>query len=256
MARIMSKTPDSLDLLLADYFRPQPVSATLGRRIADGVRHRREALEDLLARLSVQATERGVSRIHRGRTAIPPRGAARRFVEQARQELVEFLGGSRVFFSVPIDLSGLAPFQREVLREAARIPYGEVRAYSHLAERIGSPRASRAVGTALGHNPVPFFVPCHRVVRRDGSLGGYGLGLELKRRLLELERKTPILEGCTSTGRICRVGCASLRRVHPDRRVVFASVADARSVGYRPCLLCRPDAPAGRSALTGKLTLA
>jgi O-6-methylguanine DNA methyltransferase len=113
-----------------------------------------------------------------------------------------------------------------------------------VAERIGSPRAVRAVGTALGRNPVPLIVPCHRVWRADGGLGGYLFGEALKRRLAELERSTPVLEGCTSTRIVCRVGCAHGRHMKPEHRVVFASVEDARSVGYRPCKACRPSTAA------------
>jgi O-6-methylguanine DNA methyltransferase len=117
---------------------------------------------------------------------------------------------------------------------------GEARSYTWIARRIGRPRAMRAVGSALARNPVPFIVPCHRVLRTDGGLGGYALGLPLKRRLLEFERGTPVLEGCATTGIVCRVGCAALRRARPDTRVVFATLADARSVGYRSCEACRP----------------
>jgi O-6-methylguanine DNA methyltransferase len=109
-----------------------------------------------------------------------------------------------------------------------------------VARRIGHPGAVRAVGTALGKNPVPLIVPCHRVLKSDGGVGGYIFGTRLKARLLEIERTTPVLEGCTSTRIVCRVGCAHLRRARPDKRVVFASVEDARSVGYRPCRVCRP----------------
>jgi len=83
-------------------------------------------------------------------------------------------------------------------------------------------------------------VPCHRVLKSDGGVGGYIFGTRLKGRLLEIERTTPVLEGCTSTRIVCRVGCAHLRRAKPEHRVVFASVEDARSVGYRACRVCRP----------------
>jgi len=98
------------------------------------------------------------------------------------------------------------------------------------------------VGTALGRNPVPFIVPCHRVLQTGGGLGGYFFGTDVKRKLLSLERVTPIYEGCTSTRIICRVGCVHGRHMRPDNRVVFASVDDARSIGYRPCKVCKPEA--------------
>lgn len=85
------------------------------------------------------------------------------------------------------DLAGLTTFQREVLEVTRTIPVGEVRSYGWVAAQIGRPAAVRAVGTALGHNPVSLLIPCHRVVRADGSLGQYGHGPEMKRRLLAFE---------------------------------------------------------------------
>ena len=93
--------------------------------------------------------------------------------------------------SMPLDIGGTA-FQQRVWRELQRIPRGETITYAELAARIGSPKAVRAVGTACGANPVAMVVPCHRVVRADGSLGGYAWGLERKARLLRVEQlKTP-----------------------------------------------------------------
>jgi O-6-methylguanine DNA methyltransferase len=143
---------------------------------------------------------------------------------------------------VPVDLHTVPDFQRRVLEAARHIPFGEGRPYAWIATRIGHGRAVRAVGTALGRNPVPLILPCHRVWRSDGGLGGYIFGARVKNRLAALERTTPVLEGCTSTRIVCRVGCIHGRHMRSDHRVVFASVADARSVGYRPCKLCRPAA--------------
>lgn len=237
---------DPLDAMLTEYFQPAPVPAALRRRLAAGARREARILERLVLSMSIDATPRGVARIRPGRPRLGGPVAARRIAEQARGELMEYFSGRRIEFTVPVDLARLAPFQDKVLRATARIPFGEARSYSWLARRIGHPRAARAVGTALGRNPVPFIVPCHRIVRDDGSLGGYGLGLPLKRSLLLLERSTPLLEGCSSTRIVCRVGCTALRRARSDRRVVFASVADARAVGYRPCRICRPERPARR----------
>ena len=100
---------------------------------------------------------------------------------------------------MPVDLSETPDFQRRVLEAASRIPFGEVRPYAWVAQRIGHPRAVRAVGTALGRNPVPFIVPCHRVLQSGGGIGGYLFGSETKSGLLALERTTPIYEGCAST---------------------------------------------------------
>jgi methylated-DNA-[protein]-cysteine S-methyltransferase len=106
---------------------------------------------------------------------------------EVERELQEYLAGARSEFSASVDLSGSRPFDRRVLEAARLIPFGEVIPYAELARRIAMPGAARAVGNALGRNPVAIVVPCHRVVRTDGSLGGYGGGLEYKERLLRLE---------------------------------------------------------------------
>jgi methylated-DNA-[protein]-cysteine S-methyltransferase len=188
----------------------------------------------------VEASERGIARLLYGRGRDVATGRGRRHAEQARQELAEYLAGRRTFFTVPVDLAGVGEFQGRVLTEANRIPFGLVTSYADLARRIGHPRAARAVGNALGANPVPVIVPCHRVIRGDGSWGHYAFGGALKTRLLELERTTPVLVGCTSTRIVCRRGCAHEQRIQENGRVVFASVADATGVGYRPCKVCKP----------------
>jgi methylated-DNA-[protein]-cysteine S-methyltransferase len=108
-------------------------------------------------------------------------------VENARRELEEYFAGRRRAFDLPIDLTGLPLFQRSVLDELVRVPYGEVSTYGALAARVGKPRAARAVGGALNRNPVAIVVPCHRIVGASGSLTGYAGGLGRKRALLELE---------------------------------------------------------------------
>jgi O-6-methylguanine DNA methyltransferase len=236
------KSPDQLDLLLTDYFRPLPAPADLGRRVVRTASGLDAALAALGKRLAVQATPRGICLVRPGRLERPGTAAGRRLAERAREEIVEYLHGRRSFFTVPVDLTGVPEFQRRVLEVAREIPFGEARPYAWVAERIGRPRAVRAVGTALGRNPVPFLVPCHRVWRSDGGLGGYLFGLDVKHRLLALERTTPVLEGCTVTRIVCRVGCIHGRHMRPEHRVIFASVQDARSVGYRPCKVCRPAA--------------
>jgi O-6-methylguanine DNA methyltransferase len=238
------RSRDTLDVLLTDYFNPGEMPADLTARIVGSARAEEVVFEELEHRLAIQATVRGVSLIRTERQAKPASATARRLVERAREEIAEYFQGKRAFFSVPVDLSGTPPFQRRVLEAARQIPFGEARPYAWVAERIGSPHAVRAVGTALGRNPVPLIVPCHRVWRTDGGLGGYLFGAALKRRLLDLERRTPVLEGCTSTRIVCRVGCIHGRHMKPENRVVFASVTDARSVGYRPCKVCRPSAAA------------
>jgi len=233
---------DHLDLLLIDYFRPEAASAALTRRLASAARESDDVLDRLEQRLGIEATSRGVSLVRSGRAEKPATATARRLIEQAREEIHEYLRGQRAFFGVPVDLHAVPDFQRRVLEAARHIPFGEGRPYAWIAARIGHARAVRAVGTALGRNPVPLILPCHRVWRSDGGLGGYIFGARVKNRLAALERTTPVLEGCTSTRIVCRVGCIHGRAMRPDHRVVFASVEDARSVGYRPCKLCRPAA--------------
>jgi methylated-DNA-[protein]-cysteine S-methyltransferase len=108
-------------------------------------------------------------------------------LDPVRRELDEYFEGRREGFDVPIDWSYLAGFTREVLRATARIGFGEVSTYAGVAAEAGSPRAVRAAGNALGSNPMPVVVPCHRVLRTGGTLGGYTGGLEKKEFLLRLE---------------------------------------------------------------------
>ena len=107
--------------------------------------------------------------------------------EEVRRELEEYFERKRRTFAVQVDLSRVQGFGRKILQQTARIPFGSVATYRDMASRVGSPGAVRAAGNALGANPVPIVVPCHRVVRTGGGLGGYTGGLERKVALLELE---------------------------------------------------------------------
>jgi O-6-methylguanine DNA methyltransferase len=149
------------------------------------------------------------------------------------------------------DLRGLSEFEAAVLRKTLEIPPGEVRPYSWIAREIGSPRAVRAVGSALADNPIPLLIPCHRVVRRDGTIGQYGFGAEAKRRILEQEGIDPeALEqlgrsgvrylGSTTTNIFCFPTCRHARRVQPQFSVTFRSEDEAQAMGYRACKVCRP----------------
>ena len=109
-------------------------------------------------------------------------------LSEARRQLLEYLAGRRTAFSLPLAQDGGTPFQRQVWRALEAIPFGETRTYGQIAAAVGSPKAVRAVGQANHRNPIPIFIPCHRVVGADGTLTGYAGGLELKRSLLELER--------------------------------------------------------------------
>ncbi|MBI3521496.1 MAG: methylated-DNA--[protein]-cysteine S-methyltransferase [Chloroflexi bacterium] len=111
------------------------------------------------------------------------------------RELDQYFRGKRRTFDVPVDLSGLTPFQQRVLRATAKVGFGDLTTYAVIAKRAGNERASRATGAALGANPIPIVVPCHRVVATHGSLGGYAGGLDAKRRLLAIERGDDVPEG-------------------------------------------------------------
>lgn len=113
--------------------------------------------------------------------------AVRDLLDRAQQQLKAYYAGERVTFDLPLDLHAQTPFQRKVLREAARIPYGRTITYGELAARVGKPRAARAVGQVMKRNPVAPIVPCHRVIGAGGSLVGFTGGLHLKARLLQME---------------------------------------------------------------------
>ena len=115
-----------------------------------------------------------------------------RRLDPARRELDEFFSGRRRDFDLPLDWSLVKPgFTRAVLEATARIPFGETVSYKGVAGRAGNDRAFRAAGTALGSNPLPIVVPCHRVLHAGGGLGGYTGGLQIKRRLLRIEGVLP-----------------------------------------------------------------
>ena len=108
-------------------------------------------------------------------------------LDEVRRELDRYFEGRLQDFELPLDWQLTHGFYRKVLRATARIPYGQTRSYKQMATKAGSARAVRATGSALGSNPLPIIVPCHRVLRTGGALGGYGGGLETKQALLELE---------------------------------------------------------------------
>lgn len=110
-----------------------------------------------------------------------------RRTDEARRELDEYFAGSRQRFDLPLDWTLVRGFAQGVLRATAKVPFGQVTTYRLMAEAAGSPRASRAAGNALGSNPIPIVVPCHRVLHSGGGLGGYAGGLDRKKLLLALE---------------------------------------------------------------------
>jgi methylated-DNA-[protein]-cysteine S-methyltransferase len=143
--------------------------------------------------LFLASTERGLCRISytvEGEDEAVARTFGARVLrvplDDVRRELDEYFEGRRHDFDLPVDLR-VAPFHEAVLHELARVPYGHTATYGALAARVGRPRAARAVGTVMNRNPIPIVLPCHRIIGANGSLTGYGGGLAVKRRLLELE---------------------------------------------------------------------
>jgi len=108
-------------------------------------------------------------------------------VEKETRALEDYFRGRRKTFQIPVDLRFVTPFQRQVLRAASRIPFGAVKSYGQVARQIGKPDARRAVGGALGKNPIAIVIPCHRVIAANGAIGGYTGGLHIKRELMRIE---------------------------------------------------------------------
>ena len=182
-----------------------------------------------------------------GRDAVP----AERLPDRLAGAIERRLGGDRRV-RIDLDLRDHSAFEQDVWRKALEIPRGEVRPYGWIAAEIGRPRAVRAVGTALGHNPVPLIVPCHRVVRTDGTIGQYSLGGPAnKRTILAAEGLDPEameaaaargerLIGCASTHIVCWPSCRTGRHMLARNRRPFRTIAQAAAAGYRPCKVCRP----------------
>lgn len=155
-------------------------------------------MDSPLGPLYLARSEAGLCRLAFGvtedsfRGRLPAKARSRRnpdALRETQEQLVAYFDGCHVRFHLPVDLGEMTRFQQRVLHRACAIPAGELRSYGEIARALGSPHASRAVGQALGRNPVPIVVPCHRVVGSDGRLTGYSgaKGIESKRWLLRLE---------------------------------------------------------------------
>ncbi|MDQ6705946.1 MAG: methylated-DNA--[protein]-cysteine S-methyltransferase [Acidobacteriota bacterium] len=142
-------------------------------------------------RLAIVAGDNGIQQIRFD--GLPPedsiRDDAHPALLAAAEQLRSYFAGELRTFDLQLDARG-TPFQRQVWRELQRIPYGETRSYADIANAIESPKAVRAVGAANGKNPLPIVVPCHRVIGSDGSLVGFGGGMEMKKLLLNLENES------------------------------------------------------------------
>lgn len=151
-------------------------------------------MDSPVGKLKLVANERGIVAIlwqndkpHRVRLDDLFEGVEFPLLIKAEKQLQEYFSGHRKSFSMPLDMRG-TPFQKQVWTALLDIPFGETRSYGELAKQIGYPAASRAVGAANGRNPISIIVPCHRVIGSSGSLTGFAGGLEIKARLLALER--------------------------------------------------------------------
>ncbi|GHE87841.1 methylated-DNA--protein-cysteine methyltransferase [Streptomyces spiralis] len=154
------------------------------------------ATEDGLVNVVFHATDavrdRALSRLASRLGAEPVEAPGSPLLAEAIRQLETYFAGERRDFELPLDWSLISGFNRQVLRElASGVPYGTVVGYGDLAKRVGQPGAAQAVGVAMGANPLPVVVPCHRVVESDGGIGGFGGGLETKRALLALEGVLP-----------------------------------------------------------------
>jgi O-6-methylguanine DNA methyltransferase len=255
-----------LDTALAGLRASAPASVGRSALVATGLADLYAPIETPLGEVFVAWNGRGVSWVAAGddgatfeRTF---RAKVGRSIEPAaalppklRDAISQRLAGDRLA-RINLDLRGHSLFEVAVWTKALEIPRGEVRPYGWIAAEIGRPKAVRAVGTALAHNPVPLVVPCHRVVRSDGFIGQYSMGgPDAKRRILAAEGlDTRALEADAAAGRrytgsdtthiVCHPTCRDARRVTDRHRVTFPNLAVAAAAGYRPCKHCRPVAVA------------
>jgi O-6-methylguanine DNA methyltransferase len=261
----MTETIDpTTEAALAGLREPAPAGLAHSTLVAVGLADDYAVIHSPVGPLRVVWNGRGVSEVSgeaddatfearfRARTGRRARRVAALPADLARK-IERRLAGDR-HNRIDLDLRGASEFERAVWMKALEIPRGEVRPYGWIAAEIGRPRAVRAVGTALGHNPVPLIVPCHRVVRSDGMIGQYSLGgPENKRTILAGEGADPDeLEslaragvrffGSDTTRIYCMPTCRDARRVTDRHLVHFPSARAAAAAGYRPCLHCRPAA--------------
>jgi len=252
----------TLEMQLATLRATAPSGVAEDALVAAGLADHYAPIDTPLGRAFVAWNGRGVSWVglagdrarfeaglvaHTGR----PLFRAEHLPERLEKAIGRRLGGDRRA-RIELDLRGSTSFEAAVWRKALEIPRGEVRPYGWIAAEIGHDRAVRAVGTALARNPIPLVVPCHRVVRSDGTIGNYSMGgSENKRRILtaegldvralEAEAAAGIrFVGSDTTRIVCHPTCRDARRVTARHRIRFRSMAQARAAGYRPCRHCRP----------------
>jgi O-6-methylguanine DNA methyltransferase len=257
---------DALARSLGSLGLPAPAAVVTGALLRTGLADEWAELPSPLGPIAVAWNGRGISWIDRAeepeafaerfsaRVGRPLSRAAEAPSKLARAVAARLAGDRRV--RIPLDLRGRTPFEVAVWMKALEIPRGEVRPYGWIAAEIGHPKAVRAVGSALAHNPIPLVVPCHRVVRSDGFIGQYSLGgPAAKRTILAAEGLDPDeLEASARTGRrflgsattkiVCLPTCHNARRITSRHQRPFGSLTAALAAGYRACRQCRPGSGA------------
>ena len=241
---------------VAEELSPRGDPARLVQRALESSTDNLFIVTSPLGELYVGAGAGGVRLVHRGGSREEfARDYRRRFgrllvesedpkTRRLAERVTRALTGEKV--RVPLDLEKSTPFQRRVLEIVGGISRGEVRPYNWVAREAGSPGASRAVGSVMASNPVPLLIPCHRVVRNDGSTGNYAFGAQEKIRLLEGEGvPTAEISGSPyvatpTTNIVCHATCRNARRIRPENRRPFRSAKEAVEAGYQPCKVCRP----------------
>jgi O-6-methylguanine DNA methyltransferase len=214
-----------------------------------------------LGKLMIAESERGLAMIHYLFISDAERPLAllrKRFdlvenrasTDKVGAEIKRYFDGDTSVMSRRVDLSVVeSEFQRRALTALQRVPAGSVITYQGLAAAVGKPDSQRAIGNTMASNPIPILVPCHRVVKSDGTIGNYGGGVENKIKLLRAEgfkvgpdRKLPeeAVLGHSQTHIFCRPQCSAAKRANPVRMLIFANPACAEHAGLRPCKLCRP----------------
>lgn len=154
--------------------------------------------DTILGRIGIAEECGAITNVFFGHTVVPKEYivAETPLLQEAANRLNEYLAGERTEFHLPLQPEG-TPFQQSCWKVLLTVPYGETITYGEQANLLGNPNASRAVGRANGMNPISIFIPCHRVIGANGSLTGYAGGVEIKKRLLDLERET----ACSPTGK-------------------------------------------------------
>jgi methylated-DNA-[protein]-cysteine S-methyltransferase len=246
---LLRRARSRLDAEFKYVRRPEAAAGVIGSPLGD---------------LLVAMTERGIALIHYLRGAddmAATIGKARlqldlvedaRLIKAVGEEIRRHLAGDGKALRRNVDLSlAGTPFQQKVLRKLQKIPRGAVISYQALGAMAGAPKGARAVGNAMHDNPVPIYVPCHRVIASGGGLGGYGGSIWRKLQLLRSEgfaladsdRKLPAKSvwGHLGTRIFCRANCRTVAQVDRSRILFFAKPIDARRSGLRPCKICCPE---------------